>query len=94
MLTPETAERASPSAASGHDPINHPAHYTSLGAVCACGRPIECIQVTERMGFLDGNAVKYLWRQCHKGDRLTDLRKAAWYIARAIAQAEASGAPR
>jgi len=76
-------------AARTSDPVNHPSHYTSLGAACACGREIACVQVTERMDFLVGNAVKYLWRQGRKDDRLTDLRKSAWYIARAIAQAEA-----
>lgn len=67
---------------------DHPSHYTSLGATCACGRPIECIQVTERMGFRIGNATKYLWRCGHKGNPLEDLKKARWYIDREIAAIE------
>jgi hypothetical protein len=60
------------------DMVNRPPHYT--------GHPsgIECIDVTEHMPFCEGNAVKYLWRAGSKGDRLENLRKAAWYIARAI----------
>lgn len=60
-----------------HDPINHPAHYT--------GHPsgIECIQITEHMGFCLGNAVKYIWRADLKNG-LEDLEKAIWYIQREI----------
>lgn len=63
---------------SEHDPINHPRHYT--------GHPsgIECIEITEHMGFCIGNAIKYLWRAGLKGDDIEDLRKAAWYIQREI----------
>lgn len=75
------------------DPINHPAHYTSSPAACpSCGRRIECIDVTEHMSFTIGNAVKYLWRAGLKGDALTDLRKALWYVERAIMQAERAAA--
>lgn len=70
-----------------HDPVNHPAHYTS-GPSCECGRVIECIQVAERMSFALGNAVKYLWRAGLKGDELQDLRKASWYVQREIERIE------
>lgn len=39
--------------------------------------------------FLTGNAIKYLWRAGHKGDKLEDLKKARWYIDRAIQKEEA-----
>lgn len=66
-----------------HDPINHPAHYTSHPS------GIECIQITEHMDFLTGNAMKYLWRAGLKTeDRAEDLQKAAWYIQRAIEKGE------
>jgi Protein of unknwon function (DUF3310) len=60
------------------DNVNHPQHYK--------GNPagIECIQVVEHMNFNLGNAIKYLWRADKKGDRIHDLRKAAWYINREI----------
>ena len=73
---PEHPSRAASSLRA--DPVDHPAHYT--------GHPsgVECITVTEHMNFNVGNAVKYLWRAGRKGDALTDLRKAAWYVSREI----------
>lgn len=68
------------------DLINHPPHYTSSPAKCSCGEQIECIQIVEHMPFCEGNAMKYLWRCGLKdgANRLDDLRKASWYIQRAI----------
>ncbi len=62
------------------DPVNHPPHYT--------GHPsgVECIQITEHMGFCLGNAIKYIWRADLKGNAIEDLEKAQWYIAREIAR--------
>lgn len=62
------------------DVVNHPVHYTSHPS------GIECITVTEHMGFNLGNAVKYIWRADLKGDAIEDLRKARWYIEREIAR--------
>lgn len=58
--------------------VNHPPHYK--------GHPsgIECITITEHMGFNLGNAVKYIWRCDLKKDAIEDLRKALWYIQREI----------
>ena len=71
------------------DPVNHPSHYTSSPASCSgCGLSIECIQVTEHMGFNLGNAMKYVWRADLKADAIQDLRKAAWYIEREIQKRE------
>lgn len=60
------------------DMVNHPPHYKAGG--------IEAIDVIEAFGldFCCGNAVKYILRADRKGDALENLRKAAWYIARAI----------
>lgn len=65
-----------------HDPVSHPKHYT--------GHPsgIECIQITEHMGFNLGNAVKYIWRCDLKKDAIEDLKKAKWYIEREIQKRE------
>lgn len=60
------------------DPVNHPKHYTDHPS------GIECIQITEHMGFCLGNAVKYLWRADLKGDAIQDMQKAIWYIQREI----------
>lgn len=71
------------------DPVNHPLHYTSSPASCSrCGASIECIQITEHMGFNLGNAFKYVWRADLKADALEDLRKAIWYIDREIQKRE------
>jgi hypothetical protein len=64
------------------DPVNHPSHYTSHPS------GIECITVTEHMGFNLGNAIKYVWRADLKADALEDLRKAIWYIDREIQKRE------
>lgn len=64
------------------DPVNRPAHYTSHKS------GIECIQITEHMGFNLGNAIKYVWRADLKGDAIQDLRKAAYYIEREITKRE------
>lgn len=65
--------------------VSHPSHYTSSPARCSeCGAGIECIDVTEHMGFNLGNATKYLWRCDLKHDAIEDLEKARWYIAREI----------
>ena len=67
------------------DQVNSPAHYTK-------GR-VEAIEVIEDVvstapepvvGFLVGNALKYLLRAWHKGNAKQDLRKAEWYLNRAI----------
>lgn len=63
------------------DPVNHPYHYKVGG--------IETIDFIEAKGLTYhlGNAVKYISRADHKGNRKQDLEKAKWYIDRAIAQA-------
>ena len=60
------------------DNVNHPPHYKSHPS------GIECIQVTEHMGFCLGNAMKYIWRADEKGNAIEDLEKARWYIEREI----------
>ena len=71
-----------------HDAVNHPKHYTSHPARCACGAGIECIQITEHMSFNLGNALKYIWRADLKGDAIEDLKKARWYIERELEKRE------
>ena len=63
---------------SSHDPVNHPKHYTEHPS------GIECIQITEHMGFNLGNALKYIWRADLKNNAIEDLQKAVWYINREI----------
>lgn len=67
------------------DAVNHPPHYKAAG--------LEAIDVIEALGhgpgFCVGNAIKYLWRAGKKTpDALADLRKARWYVGRAIQEQE------
>lgn len=67
------------------DLVNSPPHYTAHPS------GVECIQITEHMGFNLGNAVKYIWRADLKHDiAIDDLRKAEWYIRREIDKREGS----
>jgi len=65
------------------DQVNHPEHYRVGG--------IETIDFIEKknLGYNLGNAVKYISRADHKGNRLQDLQKAQWYLSREIAKARA-----
>ena len=64
------------------DPTN-PAHYRSHAS------GVECIQITEHLGFCLGNAVKYIWRAGEREAKtIEDLRKAVWYLEREIARLE------
>jgi hypothetical protein len=63
------------------DPVNHPTHY-KVGGI----ETIDFIEAKD-LSYHLGNAVKYISRADHKGDRLQDLEKAKWYLERAIAQA-------
>lgn len=58
--------------------VQHPLHYNE-------GK-YEVIDVIEdwKLGFNDGNAVKYIGRHRHKGHPVEDLKKALWYIAREL----------
>ena len=64
--------------------VNHPQHYNS-------GK-IEVIDfiVDQGMGldFCLGNALKYIARAKHKGHLAEDLKKAVWYLNRAIEDLE------
>ena len=62
--------------------VSNPKHYTNHPS------GIECIQVTEHMGFNLGNALKYIWRCDLKKDAVEDLKKARWYIDRELAKRE------
>ena len=62
--------------------ISHPKHYNA-------GK-IEVIDAIEewKMGFCDGNVIKYVARHRHKGKPIEDLKKAKWYLERLIQQYE------
>jgi hypothetical protein len=60
------------------DMVNHPPHYKTGGI-----ETIDYIEAKE-LNFHLGNAVKYISRAEHKGMYEQDLKKAIWYLNRAI----------
>lgn len=65
--------------------VDHPSHYN--------GGEVEVIDLIENwgLGFCLGNAVKYICRAGKKGgakEQKADLRKAIWYLDRAIEKKE------
>ena len=68
------------------DLVNQPPHYRQ--------GEIECIDAIEAAltpeefrGYCKGNALKYIWRERHKGER-SSLAKGAWYLARLLGTLE------
>lgn len=67
------------------DMVNHPPHYTTHK------KGIECIDVIEECKDYNlANVMKYVWRVVFgtKHNELQDLRKAHWYLCRAIERME------
>ena len=65
------------------DLINNPSHYKVGG--------IETIDFIEakNLGYNLGNVVKYISRADHKDSKLENLKKAQWYLNRAVSKLEA-----
>lgn len=66
-----------------HDPVENPEHYNRAG--------IEVIDVIETYTPNSphlANVLKYVCRHSYKGKPLEDLRKARWYLNRAIERME------
>ncbi len=65
-------------------PVDHPGHYGGKD------NPYEAIKVIEawNLNFHLGNCVKYISRHGKKGEALTDLKKARWYLDRWISLLE------
>ena len=60
------------------DKVVNPKHYVSNGN--------EAIDVIEafNLNFHLGNVIKYVLRADRKGESMTDLRKAMWYLSQEI----------
>lgn len=71
------------STSSVKDLINSPPHYKVGG--------IETIDFIEakNLGYNLGNVVKYISRAEHKDKKLDNLKKAQWYLNRAVSKLEA-----
>jgi hypothetical protein len=68
------------------DLVNQPPHYRQ--------GEIECIDAIEAAltpeefrGYCKGNAIKYIWRERHKGC-VESLKKAQWYLVRLLGKLE------
>ena len=77
-MTREKVTQPWPDTYSSTDNVNNPSHYKQGKIEC-----IEAIQsaLTEEefRGYCKGNAMKYIWRERHKGGT-ESLEKAAWYL--------------
>ena len=62
--------------------VDHPAHYNQ--------GDIEVIDFIEswNLNFNLGSAIKYITRCEYKEDKITDLKKAIWYIQREMQRTE------
>jgi len=70
-------------AAKQEDLVNHPSHYKTGGI-----ETIDFIEAKE-LGYHLGNVIKYVSRAGRKNnDYLQDLKKAQWYLNRAISKAK------
>ena len=71
------------------DAVNSPPHYV----IKLNGNSIECLDVLEALGLNEdlncGSAFQYVWRAKRKGRELEDLKKARYYLNRAIERLEA-----
>lgn len=65
------------------DMVNHPAHYGG-------DNPMEVIKIINHynLNFELGNVAKYVLRSDKKGNKLEDLKKAAWYLQHEIKKLE------
>ena len=65
------------------DMVNHPPHYETNGIEC-----IDAIIASQgeeaAAHFCICNAFKYIWRNSHKNDAIEDMKKAIWYLNKAI----------
>ena len=66
------------------DNVNHPPHYKQGDVEC-----IDAIEAAltdeEFRGYCKGNALKYVWRERHKGQD-ESIRKAIWYLNRLLGE--------
>ena len=69
------------------DMVNRPPHYNQ-------GK-FEVIDVIDdwKLGFYEGQVIKYVARARYKSNRIEDLKKAAWYLNRRIQILEANAKP-
>lgn len=67
----------------GTDMVNHPPHY-NFGRVETIDYIEDCIGNRGLVDYCIGNALKYISRAHYKGKFLEDLKKAVWYLNKAV----------
>ena len=67
--------------------INHPKHYNINWKGEQAIETFNYIN-SWRMGYAEGNIVKYVSRYKYKGKALQDLKKARWYLDKLINEVE------
>ena len=71
-----------------NDIINKPEHYTLPRAAS------DCFSVMQQIGLLDEHCIavvfQYIWRCKLKGQKLQDLKKARWFLDKAIEHEEST----
>lgn len=63
--------------------VNHPSHYNQ-GAVECIDAMLSAFGKTEVVAFCKINSFKYIWRANDKCKTTEDLKKARWYLDKAI----------
>jgi hypothetical protein len=75
---PDTDSAARAAHRAAQDNVNSPPHYKQ-GAIECIEAIIAALTEEEFRGFCKGNAMKYVWREKHKGGK-ESLAKAKWYL--------------
>ena len=68
--------------------IDHPAHYMDGGIETIDYIKAKCMKDNGYMGYLRGNALKYLSRAGIKDDTIQDLKKVLWFVNKMISELE------
>ena len=77
-LLRSTREELGVTPASSVDMVNSPPHYKQGEVECIDGIK-SALSEDEWRGYCKGNALKYIWRERHKG-QAESLAKAQWYL--------------
>ena len=67
--------------------INHPKHYNINWKGEQAIETFDYID-SWKMGYAEGNIIKYVSRHKYKGKALQDLKKARWYLDKIIEELE------
>lgn len=84
----DLARGLDPSPHFSEDNVNHPSHYKQYSQEVIDTIEEVTSQYPGAVGYLVGNAIKYIFRAPFKGNNVEDLKKAVWYLNRAIEKLE------